>query len=541
MAVLGVLAQCAALTTSGCFSPGHGASPPLERLYFPVALALDSSAGHLFVANSDFDLQYNAGTLQSYDLDRLRGAIPTLCAADADCSADAHCDLTATAENAGSPSHYCVASSGPNANRPCGALENASDADLVIYPGRCKYIDPQSLIIESVETGAFATDIVYRQRPSDAPAGAPARLFLPVRGDATLHWVDVDDAGHLDCGQGNNDGACDADHRRGDDADAENTRGLTLPSEPYGIDATADGRALVIAHQTKGTASLFINDWTDGPTLQFLTTGLGDRPIGVAAVPVPKLADVVSQSYQPGFLVTYRTAPEVDLLRFFDDGVFDGGSAPSRPYLAFADRTLITANSTGDDSRGIVVDGTARRTAEDQCGAQFCSGGACTLDLYTECLQRAASLQPDVYVANRTPSSLLVGKLQHADTPTLSNDLPAFYTSVPLTFGPSRVVLGNVKNAAGELEKRVFAVCFDSRQIFIYDPVRRRTEKVIETGRGPQALAVDVDEREGHALAYVAHFTDSYIGVISLDQRFPASYGTIIASVGRPSAPRASK
>jgi DNA-binding beta-propeller fold protein YncE len=530
-----------ASAASGCFSPGDGVTPPLERLYFPVGLALDSTANHLFVANSDFDLQYNAGTLQSYDLERLRAAIPKPCGADSDCSVDRHCDLTATDENVRSPSHYCVANTGPYANLPCGALGESSDADRVVYPGRCKYVDPASFIVDTVETGAFATDVLYRQRP-DGTTGAAARLFLPVRGDATLHWADVDDSGHLDCGQVNNDGACDADHRRGDDAEAENTRGLTLPAEPYGIDATADGRALVITHQTKGTASLFINDWTDGPTLQFLTTGLSDRPIGVAAVPAPALADVVSDSYQPGFLVTYRTTPEVDLLRFFDDGVFDGGSAPARPYLAFADRTVITANSSGEDSRGIVVDDAVRYAAEQGCRAQFpdCAQGpssACALTSYTECLRRADSLQPDVYVANRAPSSLLVGSLESADTPTLSNDLPAFYTSVPLTFGPSRIVLGNITNPAGEPERRVFAVCFDSRQIFIYDPARRRTEKVIETGRGPQALAVDAP----HGLAYVAHFTDSYIGVISLDQRYPASYGTIIASVGRPSAPRASK
>ncbi len=53
----------------GCFDPGEGVSPPADRVYFPVGLALDNESRFLYVANSDFDLQFNAGTLQSLDLE----------------------------------------------------------------------------------------------------------------------------------------------------------------------------------------------------------------------------------------------------------------------------------------------------------------------------------------------------------------------------------------------------------------------------------------------------------------------------------------
>jgi hypothetical protein len=39
----------------------------------------------------------------------------------------------------------------------------------------------------------------------------------------------------------------------------------------------------------------------------------------------------------------------------------------------------------------------------------------------------------------------------------------------------------------------------------------------------------------------VAHFTDSYLGVVDLDQRNGNTYGTIIASIGTPRPPRASE
>jgi hypothetical protein len=129
------------------------------------------------------------------------------------------------------------------------------------------------------------------------------------------------------------------------------------------------------------------------------------------------------------------------------------------------------------------------------------------------------------------------------------NPLPSFQASPNLTFGPSRVIVGQVKvrgtassvhtDDAGpyELETRVFVACFDSRRIFVYDPKRSLMEAIVSTGRGPYALAVD----RLRGLAYLGHFTDSYLGVISLDQRFPQTYATIVASIGAPKAPRSSK
>jgi hypothetical protein len=99
------------------------------------------------------------------------------------------------------------------------------------------------------------------------------------------------------------------------------------------------------------------------------------------------------------------------------------------------------------------------------------------------------------------------------------------------------VVTGMIINAEGKPELRAFVVCFDSRRIFVYDPVRDKIEADIVTGRGPHALAID----STHGLAYVGHFMDSYIGVIGLDQRFPRSYATLIAAIGKPVPPRTTK
>src|ERR1700733_1609281 len=66
---LGVTASC---VTAGCYSTGDGTAPPPNQIYFPVGLAVSRGGNVLYVANSDFDLQWNGGTMQSYDLHIIR-------------------------------------------------------------------------------------------------------------------------------------------------------------------------------------------------------------------------------------------------------------------------------------------------------------------------------------------------------------------------------------------------------------------------------------------------------------------------------------
>jgi hypothetical protein len=533
-----MLARCAffggaALLLAGCYDPGAGNEPPLREFYFPVGVAISPGATRLYVVNSDFDLQYNGGSLQSLDLERIRALVPRRCSSDADCGAEARCDLEDT--------RWCVPSSGDHAGKPCGAFGEKSAASRLLAPGRCGYVslnDPQdkgtSLVKDAVGVSAFATDVIYRPRPS----GPGGRLFVPARGDATLHYIETIDETEasvpfeLDCGQRGNSGDCNDAHRVGDDPDEENTRGLRLPSEPFGVAATPDAAAVVLTHQTEGAASLFVNDeaaWGDGvtsfgqgPKLEFVVSGMPRRPIGIAAIPEPAIVAAQSIDYQPGFLVTFRDAAEVHLLRFFDDA----RAAPERPFLQDVGVVGIGANSIGVDSRGIAIDGSKRVACERACGAG------------SDCLSDCAGIPLGVYVANRTPATLLIGQTRTNASKTSSDDLPQFYTTRPVTFGPSRVIAGELIDKSGARVPRIFLICFDSRKIVIFDPVLQRVEDWIETGRGPHSLALDIGP--DYAYGYIGHFTDSYIGVVDLDQRHE-TFGTIVLTVGKPTAPRTSK
>jgi hypothetical protein len=511
------MARCApfllALSLGACFPPGEGIEPPEYQFYFPVGAALDADASHLFVVSSDFDLQYNGGRVHAFALEELAKKIEAVM-------------TSATCREAG--------------------LSDQTPANRLVYPGRCTAIQPwldsgpTPILTGNVEIGAFATDVVYRTRPADAPAGVPGRLFIPVRGDATLHWIDVGADGTLHCGQPHQ-GTCDAAHRAGDDAAAENTRGARLLSEPYGVDVDERASVVLVTNQTSGAAGLFLNDWESGPRYEFTLGGLPDRPMGVAALPEPRVVPALGLPHLPGFLVGFRDAAAIYMVRAY----FDEGANPPRPYAKVPASAAVLTNSVGSDSRGLAVDGSERREEERRCAERFglddlsaqdpVAAAAAGPD-YATCVTEASAVPLDVFVTNRAPSSLIIGRSRPAIADIASNDVPAFHTAIPLPIGPSRVVMGDVLNVAGAPERRAFALSFDTRRMTIYDPVRQRVEAEVITGRGPQAFVAD----PGRGLGYLAHFTDSYVGVVDLDQR-RSSYGTIVAMIGTPKPPRASE
>jgi hypothetical protein len=491
---------------------------PQDQIYFPVGLALSRDVGadpgpdHLIVVSSDFDLQYNGGAVQSYDLSELVEAIPRRCVEQADC-------VGAPAGSFCQRGGMCAKSEEAS---PCPNGKERSDAERLLFPGLCASVDV--VTTDAVKIGAFATDAIIRERPSGS--GDPERLFVPVRGDSTLHWLDVADDGHLACGQ-SSDGACNDQHRVGDKP-SENTRGITLNAEPFALDADARGETIVVTNQTSGTASLFTNDWTsaNGPKLAFELPFSPNtlRPVGIAAVPQPLVAmQDLDPTLPDTFMMTFRNSAQVRVFSYAADDV-KADEVPvnhdPRPFLVDGGNVSIDANSVGSDSRGIAIDDSARKAAE-----QRCAGDA-------DCEKTAALVPLDVYVANRSPSSLLVGRTSPP------YQYPYFYQTVPLTTGPSRVVVGQVKKpGSDETETRVFVACFESRRVFVYDPQRTRVETEILTGRGPHALAVDT----ARGLLYVGHFTDSYVGVYSLDLASPSTYGTMLGTLGEPKEPRASK
>jgi hypothetical protein len=548
----------AGLALASCITPSSGQPPPLESFYYPTGLAVSPGRTALFVANSDFDLQFNGGSVLALDLRKIR---KKLIVGD-----DGKGGIRGSLESAAGLDQKGLHAEA-DAQR-CGDL--APNFNRLLSPAPCQALDASAYVTNSATIGAFASGAVIVRRPGGV---AGARLFVPVRGDPSLTYFDITDdtdPSHpfnpcvdgkgpfcLDCGQaGLQDRRCADAHRVGQ-SPVDNTRGIVLPVEPLGVDSAAlgDGNVLVVAHQTQGAASLVTNPWEkteqwlpgDHPALQFTLSGLPDGPTDVATVPEPALVTAsktagaaAAVAYEQGFLVSFRASAEVDLVRYHADQ-----GDLRRPFLTRAGGAGITALAKGTDSRGIALDASERRACEAACTANPSAD-------VTACLTACVSVPLRFFIANRSPASLLIGRVETVlttDDPsgkgqsTAAYDKVSVYEAVPLTYGASHVALGHVIDHDGKPSLRVFAVAFDSRFVFSYDPESRRVDQVIRTGRGPHAIAFDTgDDGDGmHSFLLVGHFTDSYVGVVDLDMRHPHTFGSMFASLGQPLPPKESK
>lgn len=531
-----VMTATCVIAASSCYTQRAGTAPPTNLFYFPVGLATSRGGNLLYAVNSDFDLQYSGGTLQSYDLFTIRRHAAELVSAN----------LTGGTPPADIP---FVNPWMPGCHEGAGQQGGLPLGETCAPPVRSA-----SYVLRSAVIGAFATDLQL--------SVSGTRLFMPVRGDASLTWADVaaDDPnatsadGTIQCDQ-LADGRCDANHHAGNNPDEiGNTRHLAMPGEPFGMAQSEDGSAIVITHQTDTKTSLFCSNCGDGghPAMEFVLDGMPTGGNGITAVPHDP--DAAPASLRPAFLQTSRANAELDLLRYYsdDESVPQDSSSVHRPFIQKETAYALTANAGGNDSRGIVID----RTPRLACKAKAQSDADKKL-----CGQRPAR----VFFANRTPASMVygeIGELSPLDG-TYDPDRLVILGNVPLSAGPSKIYMAPIVDAAGNYELRLFIVCFDASTIFVYDPDTQAVESVVYTGPGPFAMAFDpfsIDDvaarkpaapdgrydaslgMKRYRFAYVASFTQSYVQLIDLDGSQPSreTFERVVYTLGNPTPPKGS-
>lgn len=282
----------------GCLPDTKGIDPPGDRLIYPVGMVTMADDQFLLVVNSNFDLEFNAGTVTALDIRDLESKFTD---ADSEISRD----------------------------------------------NQYRFLTDSSLILadETIRVGAFASDLEL------TPAGD--RAIIPVRGERSIVLVDVGDPGSgnlLDCGEGQ-DRHCDAAHR------VESNESYTLPIEPYEVasldylEPNGETTTLGFAtHLAGGEVSLFvIRDGRAGdaapPELIRTLSGVVPGASGIAVNPVNR--DIyVSGRHDPD--------PHVAVLRVLTDSV--NGYYSDNPFFNQVDHIDIGHEMyAGTDARGIAV------------------------------------------------------------------------------------------------------------------------------------------------------------------------------------------
>lgn len=560
-----------------CYDTGDGTAPPTDAFYYPVGLQVSHGGNVLYAINSDFDLQYNGGTIQSYDLHLIRQHALLSIANPADPN------LPLVRPAGGScPANPPETIPGGTTRMPLG--------ETCAPPVRSQFYVRDYGII-----GAFATDLLLSPLPNelvsltaratgDVPKAVPAdtstdRLFSPVRGSATLTWATVirDDPNvspgatkgdyapfQIACGQ-DSGRRCDHAHAVGEDiTEYGNDRRILLPGEPFAAAISEDGTSIVMTHQNDTKASLFDTGMgfsvAEGdkkpPSLKFVVEQVAIGGVGVVPVPHDPDAFIGAPSLPlPGFYETHRAVAQVTLLRQYSDTNLGTGASQPRPFLQVEAAYPVAASAGGVDSRGVAVDITPRLA----CKAKITATGAERDKQLIACARKPAR----IFIANRSPAALLVGDIGSnsiVGDDAYDADRLQIHTSVPLSAGPSKVYLAPIVDRNGNYALRVFAVCFDSATIFVYDPEAGVLENVIKVGIGPFAMTFDpfnlddvarhlpvaLDQRPGdqpirhYRFGYVASFTQSYVQLIDLDNAVPAttSFEEVVYTLGAPTNPK---
>ena len=180
--VIFILISCISMTA--CLPDTSGIAPPSDRLIYPIGAVTTASDKYLLVANSNFDLNYNAGTLVAISLEELDRII----------------DQGDWSEDWLSPD------------------------GRYMYVPETKLIDPNN----TVRLDAFASDLKLTPKPKQN------RALIPIRGGAERHIlvVDIDETAPsgevLTCGKGS-DLHCDSAHR------VTSNDSVTMPIEPYEV------------------------------------------------------------------------------------------------------------------------------------------------------------------------------------------------------------------------------------------------------------------------------------------------------------------
>jgi|GEM_PF-3168891 len=473
-----------------------GTEPLAAQLYYPSSLLVDPELPYLYIANANSDVRFGGGTLMVADLARFSCAVEqTRAVIDGKPDVDA-----ARCPQAKDDSSICVVD----------------------------YFDPQVINCDetrfilansTVKIGNFAGQMVLQRRDNGL-----RRLFVGVRGDPSVTWLDIDPARlhsgkrALNCydpatlarldAQPDFDPTtdrpspvlCDVSHLIQNYICAGQpncTLGLNLlPVEPFGLaldqGTLPDGSPyanLLISHLAGGQVTLL--DVQAGPVVQYVSSAFF-APDSAMRRGAFSLTPQYPGRHDSLWYMTSTVQPVVSTFKLTDIGTL-------------AASTSFTTNglfSTGLDTRKLV----------------FEPGG-----------QRAFLAQ------GNPPVAMVIDTSIRTDGPAPDTNANRVVDVVNICQSPSDLLLRPDERG----RPRLYTPCFLTGQVAITDPDRPELLDFISVGRGPSIMAFHTDTTlNPKERAYVANFLESTVSVIDFDASSPTAR-RMVARLGIPVPPPA--
>jgi hypothetical protein len=514
---LGFLLIAGTIST-GCINKDGEALPP-GLMSFPIAIELsvhqdpDGNPKYVYVTSSNFGLQYNSGNVQSYDLEKMVEAINTGCISawrtpeclrsdytgdvnDPSCVCDPDTDVACVPIPQGIRQSCLDDSFEGDINDPrcgCEPLTPPEDDptpndDCVPVPfDRCSVIpaglqfrDPGAALRLVPVDGLLRGEVLIGSFSDGMGVATDGRrLYLPVRSDSNLTFIDVNEEGQLDCGGGfGQRHTCTSPYRSGSAEQVNPTVELELPRDPVDVyvgDLAADfappgstddpafrGDYILMAHR-EGMASMFFDQLRPGgPEPQ-------KRP-RLAATLDELAPEQVTITYEPGAKRAWIPSAEVAAIVRLGIGI-DGN--PTQSYLFNAGTLFVTGLDNGISNRDIRFDPRPDRNL--------------------------------AYIVSRSPNALIVARSNVA-----GGDLNML-GQIPTCRDPSRLQVGEVP-ARGGTALLAFVSCFLARSVAVIDLDKLQGITILTNISGAFEFVIDAPR----LLMYIADFSTSVLRVADL-------------------------
>jgi hypothetical protein len=452
--------------------------PPADTFFFPSSGLMAPEGNWLYVANSNADLRFNDGTLAMVDVN----------AAAADRQA-----------NWGACPQVDYVNPLPRTD-PAICCWDALDSNILNCDER-RYIQSDA----TVRIGSFAAGMAWQASGTCAELPADGRIYIGVRGDTSMTWVDVSSnpgahptlvcrpdgvTGSLaECTQKVLDTTSDLDSAQGD----PNPPQVGLPDEPYALQVDQELGLLYVGHLVGNTSVA-----NSGGVSLFKIGNAMPQFLGPFSSPFPAnsagsfgVTDIkLHPSYQGGssheIFVSSRYVPLISSMVPFVPG--DVGlqqqftcSTQSNDLVVLPAGETLSTGLTGSEMRGVEF-------LDPPPG----SGTP----------QRAFALQ-------RLPPYLVTFDITQNEA---GGVIPVVSKLIETCSSPTFLY----KHQTGDTT-RLYVSCFDTGEIYVFDPAGPSLVTTFVAARGPAGMVFDPNL----PVAYVLDFSHNDVAVVDLTPGSP--------------------